>query len=163
MINSGTLNARVPVLIVPPRPCGSATVEPVSDLIPLPRAVALIAVGAAAGALLRTGIAVLLPFDPVTNPWPWATLIVNVIGSLLMGVFIGRISISNRIPPNATPLISTGFLGGLTTFSAFALDAVELAGSDRLGMAAGYTAITVVAAWLAVRVGWAVGAKEAAR
>ena len=57
----------------------------------------------------------------------------NVIGALAMGIFLGRIEVIDRVPPYVTAFVATGFLGGMTTFSTFADEAVT-------GVRAGYRA-----------------------
>ena len=56
--------------------------------------------------------------------FPWGTLVVNVLGSFLMGVVVA--GLAARDGTRLAPLLVTGVLGGFTTFSAFSLDAVGL-------------------------------------
>jgi CrcB protein len=58
--------------------------------------------------------------------FPWQTLTVNVIGSLLMGLFIGWMTFKGGVSQAWQLLAATGILGGFTTFSAFSLDAALL-------------------------------------
>jgi CrcB protein len=116
--------------------------------------VALVGVGAAAGAVVRFAAEVAWPFRADAPAWPWGTFTVNLVGCLLMGVFLGRVHVIGRVPPYATPLITTGFLGGLTTFSTFALEAVVAVEQGLVVMAAGYTIASVLLGILAVRLGW---------
>ena len=53
--------------------------------------------------------------------FPWGTFIVNMLGCFLFGVLVEVLS-SNRLSPEWKPLLLTGFLGGFTTFSAFAFE-----------------------------------------
>ena len=77
----------------------------------------IICTGASFGAISRWGLSVLLnnlhPFVPV------GTLVVNVIGSYLLGIFLGLVSLVPNLGPEWRLLIVTGFLGSLTTFSSF--------------------------------------------
>jgi CrcB protein len=57
---------------------------------------------------------------------PYATLTVNVVGSFLIGLFVAWIGGRTEINPALRPLIQVGFLGALTTFSTFSLDALIL-------------------------------------
>jgi len=57
--------------------------------------------------------------------FPYGTFIVNVVGSLLMGLLIGWL-MAKQGSDNLKLLLATGFLGGFTTFSAFSLDAISL-------------------------------------
>lgn len=74
-------------------------------------------------------------------PWglPWPVVLVNLIGCVLLGVLLGR-GADNRM----RLLVGTGFCGGLTTFSTFAVDAAELWRDARPGAAATYAALSVV-------------------
>ncbi len=85
-----------------------------------------IAIGGAAGAVMRYLIS--SQTDRLfTQPFPYGTLAVNLIGALAMGVLIGVMSKLLKDHALWHPLLAIGFLGGFTTFSTFALDAVTLA------------------------------------
>jgi fluoride exporter len=58
--------------------------------------------------------------------FPWATLIVNVVGSLLMGLVVELVARRCAGSVELRTFFATGILGGFTTFSAFSLDAVSL-------------------------------------
>jgi fluoride exporter len=58
--------------------------------------------------------------------FPWATLIVNVVGSLLMGLVVELVARRFAGSVELRTFVATGVLGGFTTFSAFSLDAVSL-------------------------------------
>ncbi len=79
----------------------------------------LVAAGGAAGSLLRHLVS--LALAPAGSGFPWATLLVNVLGSAAIGAAAG-------LEGQARLLVVTGFLGGFTTFSAFSLEAVTLFG-----------------------------------
>jgi CrcB protein len=102
-----------------------------------------VALGGATGALLRylSGMAI---FRLVGPGFPVATVFVNIVGSLLMGLFAGYAA--RRGLTHLSPLVMTGFLGGFTTFSAFSLDAVTLIERGEIGAAAGYAAVSVTGA-----------------
>ncbi|MAT60629.1 MAG: fluoride efflux transporter CrcB [Micrococcales bacterium] len=119
---------------------------------PPPSSWALVALGGAIGASLRHITENLLPWDG--QSWPWAIFLVNIVGSFVMGGFLGRLSLLPNAPPYLTPLVGVGFLGGLTTFSSFAAELDQLAQSDALLLAAGYTTASVALGILAVRLGW---------
>ena len=80
--------------------------------------------GAAAGAWLRWWFGVLL--NPVFPTLPLGTLAANLVGGLLMGAAMGVISHFEALPAEARLLITTGFLGGLTTFSTFSAETTTL-------------------------------------
>jgi fluoride exporter len=98
-----------------------------------------IAIGSALGGMARHFLSVF-----VANRWgtdfPWGTLLVNVIGSLLIGVASvlalgpGRFTLS----ANATQFCIVGILGGFTTFSAFSLQTLQLMQGSRWGAATFY-------------------------
>jgi CrcB protein len=86
---------------------------------------------------------------------PWATLLINIVGSLLMGLLAGWFA-SRALPDNTLKLfVLTGLLGGFTTFSAFSLDVVSLAGRGDVGVAAAYAVGSVGVSLVAVFVGLA--------
>ena len=58
--------------------------------------------------------------------FPWGTLAVNVAGSFLMGVLAAWFALRTGIPQHVKLFLTTGILGGFTTFSAFSLDAALL-------------------------------------
>ena len=113
----------------------------------------LAAVGAALGALARWGVAEALPHDP--GGWPWATLLVNLLGCLLMGVLLARLPRSGRAWTQ--PLVGVGLLGGFTTYSAFALETVHLAEAGAPASAVAYVATSVLGGVLAVALGLRLG------
>lgn len=86
---------------------------------------AFVALGGAIGAALRfLGVGWAVQIFGASH---WGTLMVNVIGSALMGVLV--VLLFERWPTDgaqAAPFLMTGVLGGFTTFSAFSLDAVRL-------------------------------------
>ena len=107
--------------------------------------VLLVALGAAVGAPLRFYLATLLD-----DRLPLGTLTVNVVGSLLLGFFAAR-----AVDEHAWALLGTGFCGGLTTYSAFAVQTVRL--RPQALLAAAYAVVTVVAALVAVALGFILG------
>jgi CrcB protein len=112
------------------------------------RWVLLAAAGGALGAIGRAGVAELAPTTAGT--FPWATLIVNVIGSVAIGVASLRFSPIS----DAWRFAVTGVIGGFTTFSAFANETRELLDADRPVIALVYVAATLTAGLLAVEIGF---------
>jgi CrcB protein len=103
-----------------------------------------IAVGGAIGATGRWATAELV--DAASSPhvpgtWPWATLAVNVIGCLLIGMAARTLS-TGTVP---WAFAVTGVLGGFTTFSALAVELNDLADAERLPLAVLYGAVTLAA------------------
>jgi fluoride exporter len=80
--------------------------------------------GAAIGAWLRWGLGVML--NPVFPTLPLGTLSANLIGGLLMGFAMEIITRHAIMSPELQLLATTGFLGGLTTFSTFSAEIVTL-------------------------------------
>ena len=58
----------------------------------------------------------------VVGSFPLGTFVVNVVGSLIIGLFLGAAERTNAITPAISALLITGFCGGFTTFSSFAND-----------------------------------------
>ena len=111
----------------------------------------LAALGGALGALARWGVAEALP--RTDGGWPWATLLVNLTGCLLIGVLTGVLANRSPEPAWARPFLAVGVLGGFTTFSAFAVEVVGLGDAGALVPAAGYVLASVVGGVLAVAAG----------
>jgi CrcB protein len=107
--------------------------------------VLLVMLGGAIGAALRyeVGRIALHRLDP---GFPWATLIVNLAGGLLMGALAGYMF--SRHPPDQAlwMFVGVGLLGGFTTFSAFSFDLFAMLEQGRLGIAAAYAMGSVVGA-----------------
>jgi len=80
--------------------------------------------GAAVGAWMRWGLGVVL--NPVFPTLPLGTLAANLSGGLLMGAAMEMSARHGFLPPEARLLVTTGFLGGLTTFSTFSAEIVAL-------------------------------------
>jgi CrcB protein len=115
----------------------------------------LAAGGGVLGALARWGVGTALPHSP--GAWPWATLLVNLTGCLLLGLLISVVAV--RLP-EATwprPFLAVGVLGGFTTFSAFAVEVVDLVDAGAAVLAAGYVVLSVLGGVVAVAVGARVG------
>ncbi|MBA2738100.1 MAG: fluoride efflux transporter CrcB [Nocardioidaceae bacterium] len=109
---------------------------------------AAIAFGGAVGAAARYGASVLLP--PAPLGWPWATVLVNLSGCALVGVLMVLVAERQDVHPLLRPFLGVGVLGGYTTFSTYAVDAVVLADAGRLALALGYLVVTATGAVLAV-------------
>jgi len=103
--------------------------------------VSLVALGGAIGASLRylTGVGVVRLFGH--HDFPTAILMVNVVGSFLMGVFV--VVAAHRGLTHFSPFVMTGLLGGFTTFSAFSLETMTLFERGAVGQAALYVMLSV--------------------
>jgi CrcB protein len=95
------------------------------------------------GALARAGLIEALPWDG--HGWPWATFLVNIAGTLLLGYFATRLQ--ERLAPSTypRPLLGTGLCGAFTTFSTFQVELIELARNGATGIAACYAAASLAA------------------
>jgi len=76
--------------------------------------------------------------------FPYGTLIVNIGGSLMMGLFAEYWALKSGLPQSARLFITTGFMGGFTTFSTFSLDTAYLWERGEGWMALGYAVLSVV-------------------
>jgi CrcB protein len=112
---------------------------------------AAIAAGGVVGAEARYGLGVLLPHQ--AGEWPWATVLTNVSGCLLIGVLMVVITERIRPHPLVRPLLGVGVLGGYTTFSTYVVDVVTAVHSGRAGLAALSAVATPLLALLAVSAG----------
>lgn len=118
----------------------------------------LVALGGAIGASLRhlVGLAALRFMGP---GYPWGTLMVNLAGSFLMGIFIEMLARRFGSSNELRLFVATGILGGFTTFSAFSLDFAVLWERGATLSAFGYVAGSVGGALGALFLGlWVVRA-----
>ena len=109
-----------------------------------PAVLAAIAVGGAIGATGRWSVSWVfdtLGSASLTPAWPWATLVVNVVGCALIWL-AARSLVPETI---GWEFAVTGVLGGFTTFSALAVELNDLAEAERLPLAVAYGAVTLVA------------------
>lgn len=113
----------------------------------------LVLLGGAVGAPLRYVI------DLAVQRWhggrfPWGTLVVNVIGSLVLGVVLGAVA-AGSWPTAVAALLGTGMCGALTTYSTFSFETVRLVEDGALGAAVGNVALSLAAGLGAGALGWA--------
>jgi fluoride exporter len=116
---------------------------------------ALVAFGGALGALCRF-LTVAWAGRAFGPGFPWGTMIVNVLGSAIMGV--AAVVMMERMPGSwgrYAPFVMTGLLGGFTTFSAFSLDVLSLIERGRTGAAAAYAGGSVALSVLGLFLGLA--------
>ena len=118
-----------------------------------------VAAGGAAGAWLRhmTGRLFLSLLGPGTaGAFPFATLSVNVLGSLAMGLLAGWLARHGSGGETWRLLLGVGVLGGFTTFSAFSLEFALLLERGAVALAASYVALSLVLAFAGLFAGLAV-------
>lgn len=114
---------------------------------------AAIFLGAGLGALLRWALG--LALNPVFPTLPLGTLAANALGSLLIGIALGVFAQFESISPVVRLAVTTGFLGGLTTFSTFSAEATTLLLRGQYGWAGAIVAAHVGTCLLATFAGLA--------
>lgn len=97
----------------------------------------LVLVGGGLGSVLRYSVTVLSGRALGTN-FPWGTFLINISGSVAMGLIAGYLALKGQASQPWRLFIMTGVLGGYTTFSAFSLDASVLYERGDLGLAMAY-------------------------
>jgi len=104
----------------------------------------LVAVGGALGSMARYGTGVLVG-KAWTASFPLATMLINIAGSLAMGLFIGWLA---RTTPSwqadARLFVAVGIFGGFTTFSSFSLDTISMLERGEIGQALLYVLASVI-------------------
>jgi CrcB protein len=115
------------------------------------RMVPVVAAGGVIGALARYGLAEAIPHR--TGHWPWAILLINVSGGLLIGILMGWLETAGSPSPVLRPFLGVGVLGGYTTLSTSSLDGYQLLQADRPAASAAYLAVTLAGALLATAAG----------
>ena len=118
----------------------------------------LIAVGSAAGGNLRFWLGAWVHARQWPGGLPWGTILINVSGSFLVGLFAA--AFLERLDPGrreAYLLLGTGFCGGYTTFSAFELETYRLVRDGHWPAALANVGVSVAAGLLAVALGVALG------
>lgn len=112
---------------------------------------ACVAFGAAAGALLRWGVA--LALNPMWGGFPIGTLVINMSGGLVIGI-----AAATLVQPTDhlwRLLLMTGLCGGFTTFSAFSLESLVLLQRGAFAMALAHTGAHVLGSLACAALGWA--------
>lgn len=121
---------------------------------------AVVAIGGVAGAEARYGLDVALSHG--SGAFPWATVLVNATGCLLIGALMVVLTEIARPHRLWRPFLGVGVLGGYTTYSTFAVDARGLIVAHRAPAALGYVVLTFAACLFAVWLG-GFAARAAAR
>lgn len=103
-------------------------------------------VGGGSGALLRTILLLIFPYD---GNFPWGVLAINCLGAWGLGFLLSFLAVFDQDAPGtcAQPLrlgLGTGFLGGFTTYSAFAAGLAEMVASNQVLAASLYAALSFI-------------------
>ncbi len=119
-------------------------------------ATAYVALGGGVGAVLRyqTGRLLTHLLGPATvTAFPWATLTVNVVGSIAMGVLAGFLARHGTGGDFWRLLLGVGVLGGFTTFSSFSLEMMLLIERGQPGLALTYGGVSLLAGLTGLYIG----------
>ncbi len=122
------------------------------------RSMAFVLVGGVVGTLIRYGAE--RAFPAAAHGWPWATFVVNCVGTLILGALVAGLT---AVGPDtgwrlrARLLLGVGFCGSLTTYSAFALESDRLLAAGDVGVGLGYVVGTIVAGLVCATVGYVAG------
>lgn len=111
-----------------------------------------IALGAVLGAWSRHLLAVL--FNRPGQFLPWGTLTANLVGGLLIGMALAWFNRRPELAAAWRPLMVTGFLGALTTFSTFSAESLQLLQRGAIVHALGHSAAHLFGSLLAAAIGW---------
>ncbi|MCY4237848.1 MAG: fluoride efflux transporter CrcB [Rhodospirillaceae bacterium] len=106
-----------------------------------------VALGGAIGAVARYGVGVWTG-RVLGHGFPWATIIVNITGSLILGFLISYMALRTQFPAEWRAFLAVGVLGAFTTFSTFSLDATTLMQRGAIGSAVFYVLMSVPGAIL---------------
>jgi CrcB protein len=117
----------------------------------LQTSIALAAVGAV-GTLARAGLTELVARS-LGHRFPWGTVAVNLVGAAAFGAVAGLSRGRVELPPGLEAVLLVGLLGGFTTFSSYAFQAVDLLETGRPGAALAYVLGSNVLGLMAVWVG----------
>jgi fluoride exporter len=117
-----------------------------------------VAVGGAMGSVARFWVASVM-VALIGPRFPWGTLLINIVGSFVIGLVGGLTLTPARVGmhPDIRIFLMTGICGGFTTFSAFSLQTLELMQAGEMIPALGYAIGSVVLCVLGTYCGWLLG------
>lgn len=110
----------------------------------------LVALGGALGAVGRYLIGNWLP----SEAFPWGTLTVNLVGSLLLGALACAVTVHGLMSEDAMLFLGVGILGAFTTLSTYSVDTIRLYEAGTWTPLAGYVLATAVVGPLLALAGW---------
>jgi CrcB protein len=102
-----------------------------------------VALGGALGTVARYELALAEPVG--SGRFPWATFVVNVVGSLVLGVALAALVDPSPAAQVLRPFVGVGFCGGLTTFSTWMVESMLLIRDGNAAIALGYLVISLAA------------------
>src|SRR5690242_8711649 len=114
-----------------------------------------IGLGGALGAMLRHFLNIWIA-RAAGDAFPWHTMVVNITGSFVMGLLISLMALRWNVGNDLRAFLTTGILGGYTTFSAFSLDFAVLVERKAYTLAGAYALGSVVISLIAIFLGMAV-------
>lgn len=121
------------------------------------RSFLFVGLGGAVGSMARYGVSLAVGKLWV-SPFPLGTFLINVTGAFIIGLLVGLTGRSQWLQGAGLLILATGFVGGFTTFSAFALENVTLIQKQNSLTAIVYTALSVIIGLLLCRLGlWVAG------
>lgn len=91
----------------------------------------LIFVGGGLGSLTRFSLGKLIQ-ENINKSFPFGTLGVNILASIILGIFVGMVEVKSLTNPNYKAFIAIGFCGGFSTFSTFSNDTLLLIQNNRI-------------------------------
>ncbi len=115
---------------------------------------AWVAIGGALGSMARFGLGIAV-VQIAGARFPWGTLLINVLGSFIIGWFDVLTGEFGRwaVPPDARAFVLVGICGGFTTFSSFSLQTMQLLEGGELLLAGAYIAGSVILCLVSVWAG----------
>lgn len=118
-----------------------------------------IALGSALGGVARYACSSLVARS-IGETFPWGTLLVNVLGSFVIGIFVALTGPDGRwiVSPDARLFVTVGLCGGYTTFSSFSLQTLNLIRAGEIGPAAANAGLSLALCLISVWLGYVAGA-----
>lgn len=115
----------------------------------------LVFLGSGLGGASRFGVSQLVAWKLGKTAFPYATLIVNVVGSFLIALIIFLATETAAISPNTRLFLTTGIMGGLTTYSTFDYETMSLFQNGETAVGLANVGLTLVACFVAGMLGLA--------
>lgn len=109
------------------------------------------------GGAIGGGLRYLASLLFINHTFPFATLLVNIVGALLMGIFSTYFIKYFKAHPDIQKMITTGFLGALTTYSSFSLEIVHLVENGQNILAIAYILLSMILGFTFMAIGYKKG------